>query len=233
MESFIFSFIWCPIVIIFFLFIVLMIRREIRRYEKLKARIAEIKQAEHAFVVIDYWDMRAQIEILGKRADKPVRTMLTISEERLALFERNPQMPEVFSFTSGQIRWFGRPNKYTNGRNEIWLHIEKDPGWVLLRIWLYTDSMRDLVRALKAITPPELTTAYRRKRPYVHSGLLKARPATQDIHGAWTVGDAYDLYLMPRYLLILSDNKLMRKIPLEAVQEIGALRRIDQPKADG
>jgi hypothetical protein len=93
--------------------------------------------------------------------------------------------------------------------------------------------MRDLVRTLKAITPPELTTAYRRKRPYIHSGPLKAQPATQDIHGAWTLTDAYDLYLTPRFLLILSGETVLRKIPLEAVQEISALRRLDQPKADG
>jgi hypothetical protein len=90
-----------------------------------------------------------------------------------------------------------------------------------------------LVRALKQVAAPELVTAYRRQRPYVHSGPHNVRPATQDIHGAWALGDAFALYLMPRFLVILEDSRVLRKIPLEAIQQIGALRRIDAPQADG
>ncbi len=41
------------------------------------------------------------------------------------------------------------------------------------------------------------------------------------------------LYLMPRFLVILQAMKVVRKIPLESVQQIGAFRRLDQPNADG
>jgi hypothetical protein len=62
---------------------------------------------------------------------------------------------------------------------------------------------------------------------------VDAQPAEQDIHGAWTLESAVLLYLMPRYLLVLHDEAVQTLIPLESVQQIGALRRLDAPNANG
>jgi hypothetical protein len=131
------------------------------------------------------------------------------------------------------MRWFGRPQKYSTGLNDLWLHFEIGDRWHLVKVRLYEGLMRDMVRGLKAIASDELVTAYRRRRPYIHEGPAAAQPATQDIHGAWTLDAPVTLYLMPRFLVILRDTLVLRKIPLEAVQEIGAFRRLDEPQAQG
>jgi hypothetical protein len=140
---------------------------------------------------------------------------------------------EPFTFTPDQIRWFGRPHKYEAGLNDLWIHLEIGDGWHLLKFRLYQGLMQDLVRGLKAVASDELITAYRRRRPYIHAGPVDGQPASQDIHGAWTLDEPVTLYLMPRLLIILRGTGVMRKIPLEAVQEIGAFRRLDEPDANG
>ena len=141
--------------------------------------------------------------------------------------------PAPITFAAAHIRWFGRPKKYTYGSNELWIHLETGDGWHLLRIRLHYDAMRDLVRALKAVVPEELVIAYRRRRPYIHAGPAKAAPATQDIHGAWTLDAPVSLYLMPRHLVMLRHTAVLRAILLEHVQQIGAFYRLDQPGAQG
>jgi hypothetical protein len=98
---------------------------------------------------------------------------------------------------------------------------------------LYQGLTQDFVRGLKVIASDELVTAYRRRRPYIHVGPVDAHPANQDIHGAWSLDEPVTLYLMPRFLVILRYTTILRKIPLEAIQEIGAFRRLDEPQANG
>ncbi len=140
---------------------------------------------------------------------------------------------DPFTFTPNQIRWFGRPQKYSPGRNDLWLHLEIGESWHLLKFRLYQGLMQDLVRGLKAVASDDLITAYRRRRPYIHVGPLDGQPATQDIHGAWTLGEPVTLYLTPRFLILLRATSVLRKIPLESVQEIGAFRRLDEQQANG
>jgi hypothetical protein len=90
-----------------------------------------------------------------------------------------------------------------------------------------------MVRALKTVTPPELVTAYRRHRPYIHLGPITAQPAEQDIYGAWTLDEPFSLYVMPLYVVILRGKALLRLLPLERIWQIAALRRLDEPEADG
>lgn len=217
----------------FIILLSLAVRRQTRIWQAIQARLKEVEGREQALLTLNTLDMRYQVDTLNKEMGRRENCVLIVSPRDVILFQRRETLPEVARFSHTQVRWFGRPQKYSPGRNEIWLHLESESAWKLLKIWLGQDSMRALVRTLKQVAAPELVTAYRRQRPYIHSGPHKVKPATQDIHGAWTLGDAFDLYLMPRFLVILEGSTVLRKIPLEAVQQIGALRRIDQPKADG
>ncbi len=160
-------------------------------------------------------------------------SMIACSPGRITVYRRSLTMNEVLSFAPSELRWFGRPEKYQNGTNEIWLHVERDTGWHLLKVKLSRGAMQDFVRSLKPLVSAEINTAYRRTRPYVHYGPLRALPAEQDIHGAWTLDAPITLYLMPLHVVILRDAEVLRVLPLERIQQVAALRRIDQPSADG
>lgn len=207
-----------------------------RAMQAFRAHLTTLRQTEPGIQCFDSHPNRHQIEAVNQVQSRPFNGTLTLSEQRLTLYRylrRQPMFEEVFSFTPDQLRWFGRPQKYTYGLNELWLHVEVDHQWKRVHIWLDREPMRLLVRGLKSFAPPELAIAYRRRRPYIHHGPVKAQPATQDIHGAWTLGDAVSLYLMPRCVVILDRATVLRKIPLESVQQIGALKRLDQPRAQG
>jgi hypothetical protein len=132
-----------------------------------------------------------------------------------------------------QLRWFGRPQKYEQifPRNELWLHIERADRWTLVKIKRlhYDDALR-LVRALKQIAPPELVTAYRRQRPYIHVDPVFAQRAEQDIYGVWTIHESLRLYLMPLHLVLLKlDGTVEDKIPLTTITQVDAVQRMDAP----
>jgi len=105
--------------------------------------------------------------------------------------------------------------------------------WVLVKAHLYREKMMALVRALKQVATEEQVIAYRRRRPYIHFGPVEVQPAKQDVLGAWTLGEPRHLYLTPVALVLLAGDRIKRLIPLEAVQQVSAIRRIDQPKAPG
>ena len=176
---------------------------------------------------------RFRIEIINGEKAEADEGVFTLSEQHISIYRFKPRIEEVIRFAPEQIRWFGRPEKYHSGKNEIWLHVERKRDWVLVRLWMWEGTMHSFVRTLKGLVPPELVTAYRRRRPYIHYGVVEARPAEQDIHGAWALGEAVNLYLMPRYLLVLQGVTVQRVMPLVDVQQIGALRRLDAPQADG
>lgn len=208
--------------------------RQLRRERAIAARLEQIAAAgEPPLLIINQADLRHECAYIGGISESARAGVLVLTPQRLTLYERTPEMREILSFAPEQLRWFGRPRKYTGGYNDIWLHIEQPPGWLLLKIRLYRTTMAGLVRALKAFAAPELVTAYRRRRPYIHAGPLKAAPAAQDIYGAWSLAQPVSLYLMPRFLVILGGETVLRTIPLEAVQQIGALRRLDVPGAQG
>lgn len=229
------EFILIPFGIIFF-FTVLMIwwiARAIRIQKAFEAKLAELTASEAPILALRAWDQRVQIATVNSIASKAESCLLLVTPSGLVFYDRTLALGELFRCEAKEIRWFGRPQKYTDGNNEIWLHIEREGMWKLLKIRLPRGAMQDFVRAIKTIVPPELVTAYRRARPYIHAGPVKVQPASQDIHGAWSLEAPVNLYLMPRYLIVLRGATILRTIPLEAVQQIGALQRLDQPEAQG
>ena len=59
------------------------------------------------------------------------------------------------------------------------------------------------------------------------------QPAEEDIHGAWTLQDPLELYVMPMQMIVLRGTQVLRTIPLTQVTQVAAMRRIDRPTADG
>lgn len=208
-------------------------KQQNRVNQAIKTRLARLAGQDTLLGQFDWWTNGYRLSRPGEADSRWKRGVIAVTPSRLVVFERSTAAREILSFTPDQLRWFGRPRKYTSGCNEIWLHVETERGWQLLKLRLYRDTMQQLVRVLKQFAAPELVEAYRRRRPYVHYGPVSAQPAAQDIHGAWTLAAPLMLYLMPRFLVILDQQTVLRKIPLEAVQQVGALRRLDAPHAQG
>jgi hypothetical protein len=143
------------------------------------------------------------------------------------------ELERCLTIETSYLRWFGRPEKYTSGANEIWVHAEINGEWRLIQLRLYRHRMQALVRALKEIATPEQITAYRRHRPYIHSGPVSARTAAQTIYGAWELQQAVDLYLTPVFLVVLDGTNVHRTFPLHTIQDIAAVERLDRPRAAG
>ncbi len=210
--------------------------RGIRQYrirQVLKAYVMQQKSSEPELLLFEELGTRYTLEIINGKTGKRQAAIFTLSAHGLSIYPIQTPPEAIFSCAPEDIRWFGRPVPYSAGMNDIWLHVERKREWVLVTLRLGQTEMADFVRAIKALVDPELVTAYRRRRPYIHNGPVQAQPAEQDIHGAWTLEAAVGLYLMPRYLLILHDEAVQSLIPLERVQQISALRRLDAPEADG
>lgn len=205
--------------------------RSHRRETVRRALVAQIRQTGAPLFLAD-WSTRAVITALNGRRTA-WNAVIAVTPDHITVYRIVSGRDERVSFTAENLRWFGRPRKYHAGTNEIWLHIEQDGGWHLVAIRLSKLDMHALVRALKEIAAPELTTAYRRRRPYIHVGPLAARPAVQDIHGAWTLEPPVSLYLTPLWLVLLDGAAVRRTIALETIQRVSAIRRLDQPRADG
>ncbi|MBZ0277627.1 MAG: hypothetical protein K8I60_15885 [Anaerolineae bacterium] len=222
------------LIVLIFIGLGLRVRHVIRMNNAAFKWAQKLRDDRQTVLALYPWSGKFQLEQPGY----PVRWrwrqgVIVITQAAITFYPRRLKMDQRIDFAPGRLRWFGRPVKYTPGINEIWLHFEQEDGWQLLKIRLYKDDMRALVRALKAVVTPELVTAYRRQRPYVHAGPVIAQPATQDLQGAWHLDEEVTLYLMPLYLVILHGTAVLRLIPLEAMAEIGALRRLDQPGAAG
>ncbi|MCA0456633.1 MAG: hypothetical protein LCI00_21850 [Chloroflexi bacterium] len=192
-----------------------------------------LQQAQPDMLLFHLYPTRFALETINSKAGKTQNVMFTFSPQAIAIYPVKTPPEAIFSFAPEDVRWFGRPEAYGPGRNEIWLHVELKREWVLVKLWLGQVQMMDFVRALKPLVDPALVTAYRRRRPYIHHGPTAAQPAEQDIHGAWSLEPTVSLYLMPRYLLVLHDEAVQNLIPLDSVQQISALRRLDAPQANG
>ncbi|MEO8392420.1 MAG: hypothetical protein ABI700_05445, partial [Chloroflexota bacterium] len=188
---------------------------------------------EGALLTLNSFNAGCRVQTLGLR-DKGWRpAVIAFTSEGLVIYPRKRGMNETYSFPHKALRWFGRPVKYHNGRNEIWLHYQQDDGWQVVKLRMYSGAMADWVRMFKEFSTLELITAYRRHRPYVHYGPVRVQPAEEDIHGAWTLQDPVSLYVMPMQMIVLRGTEVLRTIPLKQVTQIAAMRRIDRPKADG
>ena len=160
--------------------------------------------------------------------------LLSVEQDGLHLYPRTRQMDVHIHLGREALRWFGRPQKYQPDVNHIWLHFESGRQWHLLQVRTRRYPMQGLVRALKQIATPEQVKAYRRHRPYMHHGPTPAQTAQQNLHGAWQVDPLLlALYLMPSHLVVLQDDQVQTTWPLEIIQNIEVMRRIDDPAAGG
>jgi hypothetical protein len=203
-------------------------------YQKAIQRRLEVIRAENPSIeIFNDWQLRYTLQKIDHSRRNTGKGIIGITPTALIIYDRSRAVSEKFRWSLEPLQWFGRPQKYHNGVNEIWLHLENSAEWIVLKLRMSRGQMQLFVRALKQAAPPELVTAYRRRRPYIHVGPMKASPATQDIYGAWTLSDPIRLYLMPRFLVLVDDARVLRKISLENIQQIGALWRLDAPGAQG
>lgn len=206
---------------------------QIRVFRAANALTARLR-SEGALLVLSSLSANFRIMTLGGRASGWRSGVVSLTREQIALYPRKPEMDEQITFEWSQLRWFGRPVKYHSGRNEIWLHFEQSSRWHVVRLRMSRYAMADLVRTLKETSTPELVTAYRRRRPYIHFGPVQALPAEEDIHGVWTLAEGVSVYVTPLQIVLMENkSQVSRLIPLEAVRQVAAMRRIDQPRADG
>ncbi|MCZ7541516.1 MAG: hypothetical protein M5U29_16710 [Anaerolineae bacterium] len=207
--------------------------RNRRRAKAAQALIRRIQQAEQPLYCAQADGISCQTITQGRRRSGWQKGVIAVTRDGIAAYALDGAGQPCASFSPADLRWFGRPRKYSSGRNEIWLHAGHERRWILLRVRLSRLAMHALVRALKVVATAEQVTAYRRRRPYIHYGPAQAHPARQDIHGAWTLAEPVGLYLMPSHIVVLSGEETQRAIPLEAVQNVSAIRRLDRPEAAG
>jgi hypothetical protein len=210
--------------------------RETRRSRNAQAVLRHLATLDPLPVSICTSNSRLQVIEINAGRTRIHPLVIAITPLQIALYPLNEEGAPPVLFPLEGLRWFGRPQKYPKysyGQSEIWLHVEQAGHWFLLRLRLPKSHMQTLVRTLKEVVPEDLVTAYRRRRPYVHYGPTAAQPATQDMQGAWTLGALVDLYLMPLALLILEGPTVQRTIPLDQVQRVAAIKRLDQPGAAG
>ena len=176
----------------------------------------------------EYGYVKAKVIFPNERAPY-LRYCVTITDQYLSLFLiADETLTEAFRCSIDDIIGFWRPQKYQNGNNEIWIHLHHRKSWRILQILTSRTDMMQLVRALKQITNENIITAYRRRCPYIHRGLSLAYPAVQDIHGAWHLSDPVYLFLMPLYLVVFMEGRIVYKmIPVGQIQDIAAFRRLD------
>jgi hypothetical protein len=179
-------------------------------------------------------NISCQLTTIGSTENYPrQKGLLVVSDRGIAVYINRQDDIPIFCCLPAELRWFGRPVKYHSRTNEMWIHAEVDGHWHLLKVWMWKSQMVRLVRAMKQIATPEQVKAYRRRRPYIHHGLIMTEPATQEITGEWTLEQSVSVYLTPAYLVILDGSRVLRTISLEKVQRIGALHRLDAPQANG
>jgi hypothetical protein len=208
--------------------------RQGRRYRAAKALIRQITKTEDTLGCIYSQALRFQVVELNGKRSRWQPFVIAVTPARVAIYGlRTPLKAPSFTLTPDQLRWFGRPKKYSYLRNEIWLHGEIEGRWMWVRLRLYREEMQALVRALKAFATPEQVIAYRRRRPYIHFGPVTARPAAQDVHGAWALDEPVSLYLMPTCLVMLDGIAIRENIALKTIQGVSAIRRADQVRSAG
>lgn len=160
--------------------------------------------------------------------------VLHVTSEGMSLYPRAPKVVADVTITPDNLVWFGRRTKYHPGINHLLVHAQIDGWWHVVEMRAHKYTIQQVVRAIKILATPEQITAYRRRPPHVYYGPVAVRRATQDIYGVWTLHESLPIYVMPRYAVLLDPlYRVQRRIPIEQVQRIEALRRMDDPAADG
>jgi hypothetical protein len=204
----------------------------VRAYVRMSRLYSDLVKTKPLFIA---WPLRFQkIEMGAERVSLPRPCVLTVTETGLTVYPKSRREIKKLEFSHADLRWFGRPKKYTPGFNEMWLHYESDGRWITLKVSAFHTDMAGLVRALKQVATEEQVIHYRRRRPYIHFSYNGAQPATQDIHGAWTLGEQVHLFLTPIMLVIMKeDGQIVRTLKLLDIHQIAAVPRIDTAANDG
>lgn len=204
--------------------------RRNRRARSLIDRLRNERQPLYCVASSATW---FQVETVSGSRSPRRPFVVEVCEDCLTLYPLDREAAPEVVVRPENLRWFGRPRKYHPGTNEIWLDVEIDGEWRLIKVRLTETHMRGLVRALKEIASEEQISAYRRRRPYIHFGPVPAHPATQDMLGAWALGEPLTLYLTPLHLVLLRDRQVARTLPLDQIQNIAAVDRLDAPSEPG
>jgi hypothetical protein len=208
-----------------------------RNYRRQQNLIRLLAQSAEPLLYCDYaWNLTSfQVAIPGVEKVPPLKAgLLVITAKRLAIYDpKKDTLVVEYAFAPGELRGFWRPEKYRDGLNHLWAHVQIGYSWQILRLYQNRGLMQDLVRAFKQIATPEQTKAYRRQRPYVYREPAAAFPAEQNLQGAWELDERVDLYLMPLYLVIFRRGSVVEAIDLHFIQEITALPRMDTDGKDG
>lgn len=210
---------------------------EVRRSGRIARLLDNLKQYDPLFLT-DRWDREYfRFEMAGADETKWERAIILVTHKRIAIYPFIPDdADKVRAFVTiqpNEIRGFWRPVKYMSGDNIMWIHAQIGEQWQILKLKLNQYDMQALVRAIKEISTSEQITAYRRRRPYIHEGLVTAFPAHQTLTGAWELNPPVQLYLMPLFLVILRDNRVLEQFELAKIQDIGALKRMEGGKPEG
>jgi hypothetical protein len=170
---------------------------------------------------------------LGERALRERKAIVAVLPNYVAIYPLTVRMQEAFTFNTDDIRWFSLVRGYSDLEREIALDLEKDLQWVDLRIRMDKASIKKLTEAMEPIAPNTVLFTRSRRRPNVRPDPVQAWPATQDIHGAWTLDDPVKLCITPLYLVVLRDGYVQNSFLLPALENIRADKRLDNPDAAG
>ncbi len=199
--------------------------------------VENLKQYDPLYLS-DYWKKTDYcVEIIGDNKQKWENAILLVTHKRIALypFSSNSEgkTKALFTIHPHELRGFWQRIKFFAGENTIWIHAEIDTQWYILKLKPHPYDRAILVQALEKISTSEQAKAYYMPRPYIHEGLSTAFPAHQTITGTWELGSPIQLYLMPLFLVILSKSHVQETIDLSKIQDIGALKRMEDGKPEG
>jgi len=210
----------------------LYVAHKLRVYTRMGALFARLNQLNPLFC---QWPIKCRrIEVGERYPPRWQRSILVLTETDITVYPQSRNADKNWTFQPSDLRWFGRPTKYTySNNNELWVDFEVGGRWHILKVRTHQDEMMALVRAFKAIATEEQIKAYRRRRPYIRFGPIDARPAEQDSYGVWTLSATVQLFLNPFALVVMQQGRVTRTLPLLEIDKIAALERRDTPNADG
>ena len=196
------------------------------RISRLQARLQRLRPANALYHDICVLSLSQP----SKPASRQSSALLFVSPKRISAYAVRGDDTPLVSILPHEIEGYWRPSKYTDGDNTIEIHANVDGQWTILRVRLARWRMVKLVRALKELVDPEILRAYRQRRPYIYRPPAEAFMASQDLHGMWTLGMDFRLYLMPSRLVFLDGDDLVDTvISLRNIQNIRVLDRLDAP----
>lgn len=212
---------------------------EFRRIAKIAALVSRLAQTKPLYLSERWVDVRYLWDSPADDSQRWQRCILVVTHKRIAVYgyvppPDNNKLPEpLLTIPVDELRGFWRPEKYTAGVNEMWIHAEHTQTWRILKLRIHKYEMEKLVRAMKAVSTPEQVKAYRRRRPYPHLLTDDTYPAKQALTGVWELGKPVSLYIMPLMLVVLHQNRVLETITLAAIQDIAALKRMEGGEPEG